>query len=359
MKILYLMHVDWNWIKQRPHFIAEELAKHFDIIILYNCSYRRNRLIKTESNVNIEKYPLHHIPKSSKIRVLKQIEKYFQKRKIKKIIKLESISHIYLPYPTFVSLLPKDFNGKIIYDCMDLYSGFSEDKELNNYIIEKEKQLVSRADYIFASSSNLCDFLRNTYLQENLKKEIFIIRNAFNNSIIENTTTTDEKKKSLIICYFGTISNWFDFNLIIKSLKDLDFITYKIIGPSEITLPKHPRIHYTGPVKHNELYKETSDVDIFIMPFILNDVIKGVDPVKLYEYINFNKNIICVRYKEVERFSPFVHFYNNYSEYKEILLNLRGNNTLKYSLQERIKFLSENTWDERGKYIKQIIDKDV
>ena len=27
MKILYLMHLDKGWIKQRPQFIAEELSK--------------------------------------------------------------------------------------------------------------------------------------------------------------------------------------------------------------------------------------------------------------------------------------------------------------------------------------------
>ena len=27
IKLLYLMHAPWSWIKQRPHFIAEELSK--------------------------------------------------------------------------------------------------------------------------------------------------------------------------------------------------------------------------------------------------------------------------------------------------------------------------------------------
>ena len=34
-KILYIMHVDWNWIKQRPHFIAEELTTWYDIKVVY------------------------------------------------------------------------------------------------------------------------------------------------------------------------------------------------------------------------------------------------------------------------------------------------------------------------------------
>ena len=30
-QILYLMHIPWGWIKQRPHFFAEKLAK--DVIV--------------------------------------------------------------------------------------------------------------------------------------------------------------------------------------------------------------------------------------------------------------------------------------------------------------------------------------
>ena len=47
-----------------------------------------------------------------------------------------------------------------------------------------------------------------------------------------------------------------------------------------------------------------------MMPFILNELIESVDPVKLYEYINFEKNIICIKYDEILRFKDFVYFYN-------------------------------------------------
>ena len=29
------MHIDWNWIKQRPHFLAEGLNEYCDITVLY------------------------------------------------------------------------------------------------------------------------------------------------------------------------------------------------------------------------------------------------------------------------------------------------------------------------------------
>ncbi|MGI6483581.1 MAG: hypothetical protein ACOX08_09975 [Methanobacterium sp.] len=37
-KILYLMHLEWNWNKQRPQFIAEGLNDYFDIKVIYMAS---------------------------------------------------------------------------------------------------------------------------------------------------------------------------------------------------------------------------------------------------------------------------------------------------------------------------------
>ena len=60
-KMVYEMNVEWNWIKQRPHFLAEELAKYFDITVLYQYRYNRKGLQHRE--VQGEKLkPVHVIP---------------------------------------------------------------------------------------------------------------------------------------------------------------------------------------------------------------------------------------------------------------------------------------------------------
>lgn len=74
------------------------------------------------------------------------------------------------------------------------------------------------------------------------------------------------------------------------------------------------------------------------MPFIINDIIESVDPVKLYEYINFNKNILTSYYEEIDRFDPFVYFYNSYDEFRKQIDLLKSNRKLKYSESERYSF---------------------
>ena len=38
------MNVEWNWIKQRPHFIAEGLSKNHHVEVLYRYWYNRKGL---------------------------------------------------------------------------------------------------------------------------------------------------------------------------------------------------------------------------------------------------------------------------------------------------------------------------
>ncbi len=49
---------------------------------------------------------------------------------------------------------------------------------------------------------------------------------------------------------------------------------------------------FYGPIDDDKLYKNVQNFDCLIMPFKLNKLIFSVDPVKLYEYINYNKPIV-------------------------------------------------------------------
>src|SRR5580692_11594838 len=34
-RVLYMIHVDWRWIKQRPQFLAESLAERHEVLVLH------------------------------------------------------------------------------------------------------------------------------------------------------------------------------------------------------------------------------------------------------------------------------------------------------------------------------------
>ena len=88
------------------------------------------------------------------------------------------------------------------------------------------------------------------------------------------------------------------------------------------------------------------------MPFLVNDVVRAVDPVKLYEYITFGKCIISVYYDELDHFRDYIYFYNTHDDYDNLMIYLISNGfPTKYNSKQQKKFLMENRWEERYKII--------
>lgn len=353
MKIAYLMNVDWNWIKQRPHFIAEELSKNNNITVFFQKRYLQKGYQKRSYNhMNI--IPLYVIPRGDRYRFLRKVNIIIKKNIIMKYAKKYDFDWVYTTYPDQIDLI-REFQGKIVYDCMDNHPAFiSNDESKKEELIKQEKELVTKADKIFCSSEKLKQVLLECY-GYHLENKITVVRNGYDGKIIDKSTIKLNKMKNrYILSYFGTISSWFNFEFIKKSLEDFPEIEYHLYGPVAGTqIPNSSRIKYFGTVEHDKLYSAVSDSDCFIMPFILNDLIQAVDPVKLYEYINFNRNILCVYYKEIERFDPFVFFYNSYDSYKKQIESLLHLKTIKYSDIQRINFLKDNNWSQRVKQIQK------
>ena len=125
-----------------------------------------------------------------------------------------------------------------------------------------------------------------------------------------------------------------------KNIRKINDIEYHFIGPCELKNKlTEDRIKFHGVINRRS-YNYVKHLDCFIMPFKLNKLVKSVDPVKLYEYINYNKPIISVYYEELEYFSKFIHFYYNTKDLINFLKNMTLNKLeRKYSSNERVEFL--------------------
>lgn len=347
-RILYLSHVDWNWIKQRPHFIAEELSKLYEVQVLYNMSFRKKQLQKRENTINAKR--IYRIPFISRYKVLANINVWLGRRLIRRELKRKT-DYIYLTAPWQIHMIKEISDVKVIYDCMD------DHVALARYNVKScepdERALVNRADYILVSSEKLKENLLYRYGNSILDK-ITIVRNAYGGNI--QTKHEDILNKDrFTIAYFGTVSSWFDFDVIKQSLEEIENLYYKIIGPIDTDILKHERIDYLGTIEHESLYKEIKDADCLVMPFKLNSIVEAVDPVKIYEYINFRKNILMVEYPEVKRFEKFVHFYQDKSTYLAQIRKMISSRTLTYSEEARVEFLKNNTWRSRVDVIHELI----
>ena len=362
-KLLYFMPVSWGWIKQRPHFIAEELNKYCDLTIAEKkeqTSASNRQSTPEPKDLKIVKYgsfPRYN-PIKRHISILNVINLVLFVLRIRirqyDTIWLSSIKQ----YVLLRKLIPE--SAKVIFDCMDDELSFPN--IVNNPKAVKraaniEKQLVERADYIICSSNNL----KETIIKRtNIEKEILIANNATifpNRNIIANTIRkeSDDKTKSLV--YIGTIAKWFDFKSVLALLDSDDNVVLQLWGPIDCEIPKHDRIQIKGVCKHEDIWRIMVESDALIMPFTINQLILSVNPVKLYEYIWSGKPVISIEYPESLYFSDFVYYYRDSESLIEQYRTLKSNG-FKAKCQDtsRIQdFTNNNSWVSRVKSVVEYI----
>ena len=130
-----------------------------------------------------------------------------------------------------------------------------------------------------------------------------------------------------------------------------------LIGPSNVTIPIHPQIHYVGTIKRGYIFPFMKYAYALVMPFVVNELIRSVNPVKLYEYIYTGKPVIAPRYKETEAFEGFVYLYSSPEEFVKAVMNA-GDKEMNEDYREKcIAFLRNNTWACRCKTIFKFLQK--
>ena len=385
-KLLYIMSVDWNWIAQRPHFMALELAKYYEVTVVYPRYLYRPW--KGQENVRAPGrcIGVPQIPFQETSKVLQRVSTRIFERYTGP---LQNYDIVWFGTPMFARLLPRSYSGTVVYDYMDDIAALQTQEKVAEYVRRAHAYLLRRADLILVTSRYLMDGL-----DRKARRKAHLVRNAYKGGgsrFIESTmeagtltedaseegtlnegasaerSLTEDTQSGLSSCktgtgvirlgYVGTISGWMDFPLLMESLERFPRLEYHLWGPAGVEIPEHERLISHGVIEHDRIPEAIRDVDGLIMPFQVNDIVLAVDPVKLYEYISFGKNIIAVRYPEVERFEPYAWLYREKREYLELMEKLCQNDLpVRYSSDEQAAFLKANSWEIRGSVAHDLLE---
>lgn len=320
MKILYFSNVNWNWIKQRPHFLSSELSKLEDnhVTFLSLTPFLKQKKSNFSNQENLKIRDLYSIPFSFKVPIIRQLNRIVISLFIEK-----EFDVIVLTHPMQIDYL-KTFKYKtLVYDCMDnipeFYSG-----RLRAKVDEKEQKLCSMSSCIITSSEYLKNRLAN---QNKVPGKIKVIRNALNSDIVkyEKLNLYLEKPN---IGYIGTIDKWFDVEAVKWIASKYKNLTIYLVGPASRDIQEKlsiPNIKFVGKIEHTMVTSYIHELDILLIPFIQSPLIDAVDPVKIYEFLAFGKRVVSSYWKEIEYLRDQIKIYHDINELGEILDNLYSN----------------------------------
>jgi glycosyltransferase involved in cell wall biosynthesis len=348
--ILCFPIINWDFRYQRPQHLISKFAEQGHRVFYFTVNLRKltspyeiKNLGKNLYQVEINLPTFFDIYKdrfdnSLLTKILESFEIF------KNDVSLDAISFVQFPtwYP-LVSKLKSKYNFPIIFDCLDDFTGFS------NVQKEREKEelsLISESSLVTASSSYL--------LKKVMKKtsNCIFLPNAgefehFNKKPSENLVNDYSKP---IIGYFGAISDWFDDKLIEFLASKKPNYTFILIGHtygSDIKkLEKFKNVHFIGERPYSELPKYLHGFDVCLIPFKNVPLIEATHPVKIYEYFAAGKPVIATNMTELYPMANMCYLAKDKDDFLA-KLDLAVNEKDISIVKNRIKFASENTWNNR------------
>lgn len=280
MNISY--YCNWYVNRQRPHHIAKLFLENKCNVTIYTTKGFR----KWKDPVFLEALINNkwRVPSVLGERAILYNKKKYSEMATKSLLNQDEL-HIYGGEPIDNRY---EYNGYLIYDCMDDWSAFpNADPNVNEY----EKALCEKADEVWVVSKKLLEKIQN---YKN-KGKVKLLPNGVDcdhfNKALKIRETIRENKRRPVLGYVGLITSWFDTELIRDVADILDDWDIHIIGPTHDLSKKqrqemqHKRIKILGYVTYDELPKHLACFDVAMIPFLDNDLIKATNPIKLYEYL--------------------------------------------------------------------------
>lgn len=353
MKILYLMHVNWHWIRQRPHVLADQLAAHHQLTLLHFAMYRGGHRV-AEAAPAFAAHTLLRLPERIKRigAVFDRCNALWLARQVDRHMRAVRPDLVWLTHPDLEPAVSRLDGVKLVYDCMDDHLAFHAASAAS--VAASERRLVARADLTLFSSRTLAQRVQ----QRATVRRGEVVNNGLAESLLDRLRDSPDKPRTgpatpgqVTLGYFGTLSHWFDWPLMLRLLETLPRARLVLAGPIEATLPEHPHISHVGLLPHAALADFAAGCDALVMPFIVNELIEAVDPVKLYEYIALDLPALAPRYPESTRFEPWAQLYRDADEAIALVRRIATLAAPAGTRSQRLSFLEGNTWAMRGQQI--------
>ena len=309
-------------------------------------SFLFNRQI--EENLNVVTLP-PGIPLEGRIPQIKNVDKkicsYYIEKKARQFFNNEPYILIcYNPFDIYYSMKN---SSMVVYECVDDYTGDPGFSHISNQIVEAERLLMKRADIVTATAGSL------KRKKQAWNDNIAVIPNGvdftqFSNHKQGDITPSDiEHIKHPIIIYVGAIYEWFNYPLIMKMCEMHPEWSVVLIGPNkQLTQQKMPaNLYYLGTKDWKELPGYLKMADVGIIPFIENEYILNINPLKLYDYFAAGLSCVSSFMYEIKKYEePYVlEIARNDADFIKALERNIGKKECK--LEKKLSIAKEHSWD--------------
>ncbi len=153
------------------------------------------------------------------------------------------------------------------------------------------------------------------------------------------------------IGFFGLIYEKLDFELLAAVARRFASGSLVLIGP-EVYCPDWFRqlsnVHLLGPKPYTELPQWIAGLDVLLLPYLNDEMIRQSDPLKLRECLASGKPTVSIDIPEVRRYQPWVRIGATAEEFVHQVEQAVGENGNAAAIQDRQRSVANDGWDRRA-----------
>jgi polysaccharide pyruvyl transferase CsaB len=259
----------------------------------------------------------------------------------------ESCAILQFPYWRKAGLgLREQFGAKILYDCMDDWQNWTAEPRISEENLAEERRLARECDVLVVTSQ---EFLER---QQAAGLKPILARNGADFDFFASPRSNDllVGVPKPIVGYYGAIADWFDLELVTKLAQSRPQYSFVLIGQVHgvdvSKLESLPNVRLLGEKNYREIPLYLSHFNVCLIPFRLNKLTKGVDPVKMYEYFSQGKSVVATDMAELAQSTDLLYIGKNLVDFAS---------KVDHAIQERdpqlqkrrIAYAAANTWGAR------------
>ncbi len=364
---------DWHARVQRSHHLARGLAALGSRCFWFNphlgCEYRRPYLLDPRSRLGVldeSLYEVHvHLPREHVFhqRMLRQSESDMISSAVRKLTSAARVAAAVqiVSFPIWLDVAlsaRKRFGFPIVYDCHDLLDGF---QNTSPDIVASEAALFDAADLVVFSAEWLMRTAIHRYPA--VRGRSVLIRNAVDAAHFGAAPPRRARSgasEPVTIGYVGALDHWFDVEAVSAAVEDHPDWSFVIAGRVEdsrvLSLGRHSNVRLMGEVPYSGVPALLSTFDVAVIPFLITDLTRAANPIKLYEYFSLGLPVVSTRLPELEPFGDLVYLADSQAEFSTQLGRAASERSPGLR-QRRIETARAESWSSRVDALLEAIDQ--
>jgi len=313
---------------KKPRILVSRVAKKDDVILL--------RPIFS---------PLHY-----RVPSLERIDLALVSRLFARILaglREEKVDVLWLFSP-FFAFVTSALNYKLlVYDCADESEGFVSSKKGKDWILEKENEVLKKADLVFVTSQRL--FERCAAVNSNIHRAPNGVPLSFFEKRLRANHSDIERINRPIVGFVGSLSFWLDYEMLYKAAVSNEDLAFVFVGPIDTqtknlkTLEQLDNVHFLGAKHHAVVPDYINFFDVCLIPFKVQDLTHSALPIKLFEYLAAGKPVVSSKLDEVQRFKDYIYLADSDSFVAQIRKALREHDA--ELRRKRVEIARDYTWE--------------